>query len=65
MCRICIRMWHSHLNDMEIPETKRFTPKWFELGTTSIELADWVYLSSFVEVILKSRVKIAETDIAH
>ena len=50
---------------MEIPETKRFTPKWFELGTTSIELADWVYLSSFVEVILKSRVKIAETDIAH
>ena len=20
---ICIMMWHSHLNDMEIPETKR------------------------------------------
>jgi len=20
-------MWHSHLNDMEIPETKRFIPK--------------------------------------
>ena len=24
----------SHLNDMEIPETKRFIPKGFELGTT-------------------------------
>ena len=31
---ICIIMWHSHLNDMEIPETKRFIPKGFELGTT-------------------------------
>ena len=30
---ICIIMWHSHLNDMEIPETKRFNPKGFELGT--------------------------------
>ena len=29
-------MWHSHLNDMEIPETKRF-PKGFELGTTLSE----------------------------
>ena len=27
-------MWHSHLNDMEIPDTKRFIPKEFELGTT-------------------------------
>ena len=27
-------MWHSHLNDMETPETKRFIPKGFELGTT-------------------------------
>ena len=27
-------MWQSHLNDMEIPETKRFIPKGFELGTT-------------------------------
>ena len=28
-------LWHSHLNDMQIPETKRFyTPKEFELGTT-------------------------------
>ena len=27
-------MWHSHLNDMEIPQTKRFIPKGFELGTT-------------------------------
>ena len=27
-------MWHSHLNDMEIPETKHFNPKGFELGTT-------------------------------
>ena len=34
VCRICIRMWHSHLNDMEIPETNRFIPKGFELGTT-------------------------------
>ena len=31
---ICIIMWHSHLYDMEIPETKRFIPKGFELGTT-------------------------------
>ena len=31
---ICIIMWHSHLNDMETPETKRFIPKGFELGTT-------------------------------
>ena len=31
---ICIIMWHSYLNDMEIPETKRFIPKGFELGTT-------------------------------
>ena len=31
---ICIIMWHSHLNDMELPETKRFIPKGFELGTT-------------------------------
>ena len=28
---ICIIMLHSHLNDMEIPETKRFIPKGFEL----------------------------------
>ena len=27
-------MWHSHLNDMEIPETKRFIPQGFEMGTT-------------------------------
>ena len=35
-------MWHSHLNDMEILETKRFIPKAFELGTTLfyIELAE-------------------------
>ena len=32
---ICIIMWHSHLNDMEIPETKRFIPRGFELGTLS------------------------------
>ena len=31
---ICIKMWHLHLNDMEILETKRFIPKEFELGTT-------------------------------
>ena len=30
VCRICIRMLHSHLNDMEIPETKCFIPKGFE-----------------------------------
>ena len=29
---ICIIMWHSHLNDMGISETKRFIPKGFELG---------------------------------
>ena len=34
VCCICMRMWHLHLNDMEIPETKRFCPKGFELGTT-------------------------------
>ena len=28
---ICIIMWHSHLNDMEIPETNRFIPEGFEL----------------------------------
>ena len=33
---VCIIMWHSHLNDMEILETKRFIPKAFELGTTFI-----------------------------
>ena len=31
---ICIITWHSHLNYMEIPGTKRFIPKGFELGTT-------------------------------
>ena len=31
---VCTLMWHSHLNDIEIPEAKRFTPKGFELGTT-------------------------------
>ena len=31
-------MWHSHLNDMEIPETKRFIPKGFELGTVEPRL---------------------------
>ena len=26
-------MWHSHVNDMEIPtDTKRFIPKGFESG---------------------------------
>ena len=29
-----MRMWPSHLNDTEIPETNRFIPKGFELGTT-------------------------------
>ena len=27
-------MWHSHLNYMEIPETKCLIPKGFQLGTT-------------------------------
>ena len=27
-------MWHSHSNDVEIPETKRVIPKGLELGTT-------------------------------
>ena len=40
MCFICIRMWHSRLNDMEISETKRFIPKGFELGTIH-----WVQVS--------------------
>ena len=31
---ICIIMWHSHLNDMEIPETRRFILKGLELSTT-------------------------------
>ena len=31
---ICVIMWHSNLNDIEIAETKRFIPKGFELGTT-------------------------------
>ena len=30
-------MWHLHLNDIEIPETKRFIPKGFEWGTTLIK----------------------------
>ena len=34
LCFICIRMWHSHLNDMEIYEREGFFPKGFELGTT-------------------------------
>ena len=29
---ICTIMWH--LNDVEIPQAKRFIPKGFELGTT-------------------------------
>ena len=39
---ICIIRWHLLLNDMEIPETKRFIPKGFESGTT-LSLA-WVAL---------------------
>ena len=31
---ICIIMSHSHLSDMEIPESKRFISKGFEFGTT-------------------------------
>ena len=31
---ICMIMKHSYLNDMEIPKTKRFILKGFELGTT-------------------------------
>ena len=36
LCVLYLRMimLHSHLNDMEIPQTKRFIPKGFELGTT-------------------------------
>ena len=33
-------MWHSYLNDMEIPETKRFIPKGFELGTALSLIAE-------------------------
>ena len=32
-------MCHSHLNDMEIPETKRYIPKGFEFGY-NIELVE-------------------------
>ena len=35
-------MLHSHLNDMEIPETKRFIPKGFELGTTLSKLNRYI-----------------------
>ena len=31
---ICIIMLHSHLNDMDIPETKSLIPKGYELGAT-------------------------------
>ena len=40
---ICIIMSHSHLNDMEIPETKSFIPKGFELGTTLSWLGGLVF----------------------
>ena len=36
MNKICIIIKQSHLNDMEIPGTKHFIPKEFELGTTFI-----------------------------
>ena len=32
-----IIMLHSHLNDMEIPETKRFIPKGFESGRIKVQ----------------------------
>ena len=32
-------MCHSHLNDMEIPDTKRYIPKGFEFGY-NIELVE-------------------------
>ena len=40
---ICIIMWHSHLNDMEIPETKRFIRNGFELAPLTVEFAESVY----------------------
>ena len=36
VCCTCIIMKHSHLNDMEIPGTKRFIPKVVGLGATLI-----------------------------
>ena len=33
-------MWHSHLHDVEILETKRFSPKGLELGTTERPFTD-------------------------
>ena len=36
-------MWHSHLNDMEIPETKRFIRNGFELAPLTVEFAESVY----------------------
>ena len=40
-------MSHSHLNDMEIPETKSFIPKGFWIGY-NIELAELFYLGGLV-----------------
>lgn len=36
-------MRHSHLNDMEILETKRFIRNGFELAPLTVELAESVY----------------------
>ena len=42
-------MWHSHLNDMEIPETKHCIPKGFELGTPYQHLHAISHLQCIVE----------------
>ena len=44
-------MWLSHLNDMEIPETKRFNPKGFELGAT-LNKPNWSILALFTHFTL-------------
>ena len=50
-------MWHSHLNDMEIPEKRRFILKGFELGTTlsfSLIFGVEIHGRGLAEVVLKS-----------
>ena len=55
-----LRLSLSHLNDMEIPGTKRFIPKGFKLGTTSnIELADLVYQMSLFLGVMSKCLKLA------
>ena len=56
---ICIIMWHSHLNDVEIPETKSFIPKGYELGAT---LSQPNRSMSYSHVSCKNRSRLPCTD---